>query len=156
MNSFLPSTIKLWNDLPFDIRTLPTVSAFKKSLKNIFLRKPNKLYDYGRRKLNIIHCQLRNKASNLNADLFNHYLRENSNCENCDSDCENSSHFFFECPIYDVQRQSFLESLNNLHLSVPISLNLLLHGDSSLPSRKNIALFEVVQKFILSTKRLNH
>lgn len=47
MNSFLPSTIKLWNELPLQIRILPTVSSFKKA---IFFRKPNKLYDFGYRK----------------------------------------------------------------------------------------------------------
>lgn len=74
MNSFLPSTIKLWNELPLQIRILPTVSSFKKAIKNIFFRKPNKLYDFGNRKENIIHCQIRNNASNLNADLFNYFF----------------------------------------------------------------------------------
>ena len=42
-------------DLPLDTRTLLTVSSFaKKALQNIFLRKPQKLYFYGRRKENFI------------------------------------------------------------------------------------------------------
>lgn len=31
----------------------------------------NKLYDCGNRKVNILHWQLRNKASNLNNDMYN-------------------------------------------------------------------------------------
>ena len=32
-NSFVPSTIKLWNDLPGEYKNSLTVSAFKKCLK---------------------------------------------------------------------------------------------------------------------------
>lgn len=103
--------------------------------------------------MNIIHCQLRNKANNLNVGLFNHYLRTNSNCEHCASDFENTNHYFFECVKYNVQRLSFLESLNKLYLLVPISINLLLYGKSSLSYCKNIA---IVHKYIISIKRFNH
>ena len=34
MESFLPSTTKLWNDLPDFIKISPTLSSFKKHLKN--------------------------------------------------------------------------------------------------------------------------
>lgn len=37
MNSFLPSTIKLWNVLPLQIKILPTVSSFKKAIKTYSL-----------------------------------------------------------------------------------------------------------------------
>lgn len=153
MNSFLPSSIKLWNELPLHIRILPTESSFKTAIKNIFFRKPNKLYDFGNRKANIIHCQIRNNASNLNADLFNHFLCENSICDMCGYVSENAYHYFFVCPHYDAQRQVFIQLISNLHLDIPISLDLLLYGDSSLPYKENVAIFKIVHDYILATKR---
>lgn len=73
MNSFLPSTIKLWNELPLQIRILPTVSSFKKAIKTYSLESQTNFMTLDTEKANIIHCQIRNNASNLNADLFNHF-----------------------------------------------------------------------------------
>jgi hypothetical protein len=42
-------------------------------------------YNFGIRKFNIIHCQLRNEASNLKAHLFNDFLSDNTNCPNCNN-----------------------------------------------------------------------
>jgi hypothetical protein len=55
-NSFFPSSIKLWNNLPLEIRSAPTVSSFKKSLINdVNLLKPSRYYSYGCRVLNVLH-----------------------------------------------------------------------------------------------------
>lgn len=70
MNSFLPSTIKLWNELPLQIRILPTVSSFKKAIKTYSLESQTNFMTLDTEKANIIHCQIRNNARNLNADLF--------------------------------------------------------------------------------------
>jgi hypothetical protein len=43
----------------------------------------NAHYNFGIRKFNIIHCQLRNEASNLKAHLFSDFLSDNTNCPNC-------------------------------------------------------------------------
>ena len=57
MESFLPSTTKLWNDLPDFIKISPTLSSFKKHLKEFFSKTPNDLYHFGARRYNIIYCQ---------------------------------------------------------------------------------------------------
>ena len=51
--SFIPSTIKMWNSLNSTIRNVDTLSKFKSELKNID-ETENQLYFYGPRKLNII------------------------------------------------------------------------------------------------------
>ena len=58
MESFLPSTTKLWNNLSDFIKISPTLSSFKKHLKEFFSKTPNDLYHFGARRCNIIHCQL--------------------------------------------------------------------------------------------------
>lgn len=66
---------------------------------------------------------------------------------------ENAYHYFFVCPHYDAQRQVFIQSISNLHLDIPISLDLLLYGDSSLSYNENVAIFKIVHDYILATKR---
>jgi hypothetical protein len=95
MNSFLPSTIRLWNDLPLYIRNTPSLSLFRNALKKLYSLQPNKLFHIGKRKSNIVHCQLRNNASNLNADLKSQFLRDSVSCDICDHHTENPFHFFF-------------------------------------------------------------
>lgn len=58
------------------------------------LIKAYKHYSFGNRKENIILCQLRNKASNLNAHLFKDFLINDSRCTNCGSESEGNMHFF--------------------------------------------------------------
>lgn len=60
-------------------------------------------------KANIIHCQIRNNARNLNADLFNHFLCENSICDMCGYVSENAYHYFLSVHIM-MYRGKFLYS----------------------------------------------
>lgn len=66
---------------------------------------------------------------------------------------ENAYHYFFVCPHYDVQRQVFIQSITNLNLDIPTSVDLLLYGDCSLPYNKNVAIFKIVHDYIIDTKR---
>ena len=60
--SFIPFTIALWN-------------IFKNRLTHFYKTwDTNAFYNFGTRKFNIIHCQLRNKASNLKVHLFNDFI----------------------------------------------------------------------------------
>lgn len=68
-NSFLPSTVKLWNTLPNSLKSATSIAKFKQGLQN---NNPvdkikSKLYNHGQRNLNILHCQLNFFSSNLNA-----------------------------------------------------------------------------------------
>jgi hypothetical protein len=53
----------------------------------------NAHYNFGIRKFNIIHCQLRNEVSNLKAHLFNDFLSDNTNYPNCSGPLEDNNHF---------------------------------------------------------------
>jgi hypothetical protein len=72
-DSFISSTIKMWNSLNNNIRNVDTLSKFKSEVKKIDETENHsvpKLFFCGPRKLNIILTQLRNSASFLNFDLF--------------------------------------------------------------------------------------
>ena len=59
MESFLPSTVKQWNILPEYIRNASGISSFKSLLNSYFCKKGNELFHFGKRKYNILHCQLK-------------------------------------------------------------------------------------------------
>lgn len=79
----------------------------------MYCSKAKKYFNYGVRKENIIHCQLRNSASNLNADLYNHFLSANPICDMCGNNNETCSHFFIECPKYCVQRHLRIQNIDS-------------------------------------------
>ena len=54
--------------------------------------------------LEIILCQLRNKASNLNAHLLKDNLTDDPHCLHCGYEFEGNVHYFLECPKYTQQR----------------------------------------------------
>ena len=115
MESFLPSTTKLWNDV---IKRSPTLSSFKKHLNDFFSKTPNELYHFGARRCNKIHCQLRrNYSSDLYKDLFDHYLSDSPACRNCNCKTEDSYHYIFICPAYTTIREVLFENIFNLHIN---------------------------------------
>ena len=66
-NSFFPSTVRVWNDLPNDIKDAPSVGSFKYKI-NKSLRSP-KFYNAGTCKGQILQARLRMECSSLNSDL---------------------------------------------------------------------------------------
>ena len=56
--SFLPSSVRLWNDLPSDIRNNPSINSFKTYLNRNTLS-ANALVFYVDRKSQILHARLR-------------------------------------------------------------------------------------------------
>ena len=67
-NSFLPATIRIWNDLPLTVRSLPSLTSFKQSL-NSNMSKPKSIFSFGSRRAQILHTRLRLGCSSLNFDL---------------------------------------------------------------------------------------
>ena len=67
-NSFFPSTVRAWNDLPSDIKDAPSVGSFNYKI-NKNLRPPPKFYNPGTRKGQILQARLRKECSSLNSDL---------------------------------------------------------------------------------------
>lgn len=153
LKSFIPSTVKLWNDLPLAIRSLPKLACFSNAIKKYFFKTPTKLFNLGNRRENIIHCQLRNNASSLNADLFCDFIRENSVCDYCGFHTENANHFFFECPKYNDERNCFFHQISMLNLQKPITLDLLLYGDNDVSYDENVKLFKLVHEYIKKSRR---
>ena len=146
-NSFLPSTLRQWNDLSSETRQSTSLNSFKRLLKMDKISVPQYYY-YGNRKAQMLHTRLRTGCSALNFDLFIKNISDSPMCV-CGS-IENVQHFFFHCNLFHMQRVLLLNAVSNL--CTP-TVNVLLQGDQSLTNETNANIFQHVHDFIISSKR---
>ena len=141
-NSFIPSSIRLWNDLPSEMRESNTYTKFKYQInKNI--QKPPKYYIVGDRFAQIQHTRLRTSCRSLN-----HHLFSKTHCL-CGT-VETTKHFPLECQKFSAARTEIINKISRYCMS---SLNSLLFGDDHLNHNNNSEIFLAVQKFIIDSKR---
>jgi len=112
--SFLPASLRSWNNLPATSRPSPTLNSFKREIYPKDLLKPPSYYNYGNRKTNILHCKLRNNCSSLHNDLFRVNFAASPQCR-CGSPCENAYHYFLECCLCNEERRELFASLSNIN-----------------------------------------
>ena len=72
-NSFLPSSVKLWNEVPVEVRNNSSIFSFKRYLNRNQLKLP-KYFQYGTRKEQILVARLRLNCSSLRQHLFSRNL----------------------------------------------------------------------------------
>ena len=143
-NSFLPSVIRLWNNLPLLVRNSTSLSDFKKNLRGQE-RKPPVYFYFGNRAAQIYHTRLRLECSSLNSHLFKKNLIDSPRCS-C-GQIETVKHYLFDCTNYTQLRHQALSDV--LHLPV----NDLISGNSNLSIEENVTVFDSVQTFITLTGR---
>lgn len=149
--SFLPSAIQAWNNLPAFIKSANTVLEFKRLLTNHTQKIPD-FYYTGDRLSQILHTRLRTECSSLKQHLFHRNLVPNPNCI-C-GEVESNNHFLLECPRYNLLREDLLSDVRQLILPAStITSRLLLYGDSTLSVENNCSIFKEVQKYIKKSKR---
>ena len=146
-NSFLPSVIKEWNNLPLDVRNSDSPNSFKRRLNDKDRYIP-KYYYSGNRKLQILHTRLRTGCSSLNHDLFFKHITDSPLCR-C-GEIENTEHYFMSCRLYHNQR---VDLTNIISRYTPVTLQIVLYGSNMLPLNINNAIFEAVHKYIKESKR---
>ena len=90
-NSFFPSTVRLWNELPLSIRNSPSLSISKSKITK-YPSRPNPLsvlYNFGNRYASILHTRLRLGSSQLNSHLFKIGVKASPRCK-CGEACEDA------------------------------------------------------------------
>lgn len=137
--SFIPSSISRWNE-----RKNNDIQEIKKACNNLFY--------FGRRETQIKHAQLRMKCSKLNAHLFNLHVTESPDCH-CGFNCEDTSHYLLQCPLYINERNELIECLRNLRCYT-VNEDILLRGFDTFEYETNLSIFAAVFLFIEKTKRL--
>ena len=145
--SFIPSVINAWNALPEEVKHADSIDSFKFCL-NRGKPRPNQLYYYGERRLQVLHARLRTDCSSLNQHLLSRNIVDSPLCQ-CGVN-ETTKHYLFICPLFSVQRQVLFDSVTFI---TNWSLKTLLFGDNNLTMEQNKTIFHSVQLFISSTKR---
>ena len=146
-NSFFPSTIRAWNELPDETKGASTVSAFKYQL-NKHKKPPPMYFHAGTRKGQILHTRIRMECSSLNSHLYSKNIINSPSCS-CGG-FESAYHFFFICPIYRHTRNIYLSDVLQTHKT-----HELLYGKETATDLENEALFLKVQDFIIHSKRFD-
>ncbi|MCG8113681.1 MAG: reverse transcriptase domain-containing protein [Candidatus Thiodiazotropha taylori] len=146
-NSFLPSVLRDWNNLPPEAKQKSSLDSFKHFLKKDKKRVPEQYY-FGNRKAQILHTRLRTGCSSLNLDLFIKNITDSPLCI-CGS-IEDAQHFFFHCRLYLRHRDALL---NFIRIHQTPTLDIILHGDTSLSLETNQRIFAYVHKYIIDSRR---
>ncbi len=144
--SFIPSSIKTWNSLDPQERTINYAKSLSRS-------KPNILFYDGSRDVNVKHSQLRMKCSKLNFHLFLLHVVDSPACS-CGFNTEDSKHYLLNCPLYNVERQNMFHSLLTILNANDINENILLFGSADYELKINKTIFKAVHTFISDSKRL--
>ena len=165
LKSFIPSSIKLWNKLPIDIRQLDKHDAFKLKITSIYGGLTNKIFLFGNSNGAINHSRIRMGLSGLNQQRRKYNFIANSVCPKCNFKSEDAAHYFLHCPMYAAQRQKLLHTLSATPNSEIIYLlnskakkahanrlvNLLLFGTGNITIDKKI--FECLHVYIEDSNR---
>ena len=145
--SFLPSTIREWNDLPRTVRDSPSLANFKHQL-NSNLIAPPAYYLTGNRSDQINHTRIRTRSSALNQHLFARNIVPSNLCA-CGG-IESSRHYLLECNLYQAIRIDMLATISTI--CIP-SIDILIYGSPDVSINDNTVIFKAVQRFISKSKR---
>ena len=145
-NSFVPHTVREWNNLSEDIKDSSSLSTFKSKLKRKI--EIPKHYREGSRIGQLLLMRLRTNSSTLKNDLFNKNMIESPLCS-CGM-VEDAFHFIFQCQNYQTQRQIFIAKVSVI--CVP-SLQNILHGNKYLTDNASMNLLNAILEYIQNTKR---
>ena len=145
--SYFPSATSLWNQLPNNIQSLNSISAFKNYLVRDDPKVPLFFYS-GERIPQIQHCRLRLRMSNLNSDLFRRHLTDDKRCS-CGYKDENAKHFLLDCPLHNNTRCLTLFNLPPLSRDCDTLLN----GRHEFSLAFNTYIVLVVCEFITLSRR---
>ena len=152
--SFIPSIIVAWNELDITTKSCLTLESFKRALQPEKEPKREILY-YGSRWASIHHSRIRIGCSKLGHHLCNNlHVIPSPRCQ-CGHDCEDPSHFFFDCPLFDEHRVPMLNKIL-LITEGPIDIDLLLNGDNTLDYNENKRIFDSVHQFLKATKQFSN
>ena len=149
-NSLLLSTLRQWNMLEQDIRYLSTLYSFKCKLnaQQQQLPPPHLNLIQTSRLGQILHARLRLECSWLNYHLYRKNLVESPLCS-CGVP-ETNSHFLLSCANYNNIRQRYFSGLG-----LPLTVSMLLNGNTEENLTVNNNIFRCVQLYILATKHFS-
>ena len=167
LKSYIPSTIKIWNDSSLDIKRASSLTSLKSKLSDLYGSTTYHLYlsEDGNGAVN--HSRIRMGLSGLNAQRRKYNFIDSSKCDNCNDKSETPKHYFLFCSAFAAQRrdmlyemeatipqtvQPYMQYLLNKKMSDNFT-NILIYGTKNVDT--DSLLFKIVQTFIMKTNRFN-
>ena len=154
--TFIVDTTNLWNKLPVSFYTM-SAKEFKTALnKHLGTLKPSSFFEYGTKRGNSLHTQLRLGMSSLKAHLFQNLKTPSPLCE-CGTALETTKHFVLQCRLHHQHRiemtRNIEQTINNFQcLTISAKLDILLQG-KGLSKADGCVVAKEFQAFLLKTKR---
>ena len=131
--------VRRWNALDQNIRTLPTISRFKRALQQSMFSTRQEHLSRVKERASIAHTRMRLGLSPLKQQLCSHCIIESPICTRCDTgESETVTHYLLKCDRYEVHRHNLVSSLqqvwgggggglkfsiNNTHMLIELLLN---------------------------------
>ena len=150
-NSFIPSIMIEWNNLDLSTRRCTSFNMFKRLIapSRPALIALSNLSHLGRRG-SILLTRLRNECSILNSHLFRSNLVMSPQCA-CNLGSETVFHYFWDCPFYDVCRETLVVRLSEIGI-LDWSINNLLYYEN-VPHCLVAQVQKIVCSFIVCSGR---
>ena len=158
LKSFFPSTIRQWNNLSEEIKSLQSINSFKRAIRSQLLTVPNPLYDHDFSHGAIQQSRMRMGLSGLNQHRHKYGFISHSKCPSCGHRPEDAIHYLLQCPTYAAHRRTLLNGMNLLEANTNLmsrkdTVKLMLYGSSLLTHEVNKNIFTLVQDYIKSSTR---
>jgi len=165
LKSFIPSSIKTWNETSLAIRHSVSFEALKTKLRSIYCNTSYGLFLSHEGKGAINHSRIRMGLSGLKSQRKKYHFIPEATCDTCNAKSENPSHYFLHCPTFAAQRQQMLRELShnvpnviepflnfqNCRNQSNDFVNILLFGTGNIPHDNLV--FQTVQIYIEETER---
>ena len=160
-NSFFPDSIKNWNHILPLFPSMPSFIKLKSHLNSLFRPEGKSFFNIQDRSGIKYLFQLRVGLSVLKCHKMKHNFADtlDEHC-NCGTGVEDTSHFFFICPLHAAHRGSLAASV--IQILAPRNLNHLintstiyLYGHHLLSHNEKRSILKATIKYIKETKRFS-
>ena len=156
-NSFFPSVIQKWNEIPEAVQQQSNKSFKKVINEKMGVSRPPKFYSFCTKNGNINHSRLRIGHTKLNSHLFLIQKRESPECS-CGNATESIRHYMLHCPKYTALREALYVEISEIlredfwQVHPSSKIETLLFGTNTNENEGRLVA-ESFQNFILKTKR---
>ena len=159
--SCFPNICNLWNNIPKDVQ-IKDLSEFKEYTKKELKPSRHKHFSRGNKHSNSLLTKIRVGRSDLNQHKFTIGLSESPQCL-CHHREESPLHYFIDCFLYFLERQTLFEKIEHYIPNFPNfpkykKLDIILKGihiDNPDLLPLNTTLTIAVQNFIIQTNRFS-
>lgn len=160
-NSYIPASLRQWNNLDPELRNSRTLPTFKSKIKSKFKPHPLcKLYSTSLGPCSNYQTQLRLGLSKLKSHLFTYSIIADPSCPNCPIGTkETTLHYLLQCPAFAAPREELFRRLRELLPLTTINnkkqVQILVHGIPTESLNLNRQIFSIVHQYISNTGRFS-